>query len=182
MAATLTRERSVLAHIAALLDAVEHGEVLERNIAAIERLTPDAEAVAHEHGHVLGEWHATENLIVAARCQHCTATVCLKTDGKGSNAEPLRWLTVPCGAGERFYITKSLLSPMTHFVHDRERPQYEPIAMCRKKTEANAIVKRLNAEAAGEPVVDEVERLRTKRARLVAQLARVEAQLEAVAA
>lgn len=142
--------------------------------ALIARFQSDAEAVAGEHGHALAPWRRTAHAHTVAFCTGCTATVALRHDGYGSNGDPTRWLRQSC-VPARYFITKSQISPAVHFVHDRENPRGEPIAMKRKVSDANAIIKQLT-----EPV-DEVEVARRKVARLTAQLAKAQAALDAMA-
>lgn len=141
---------------------------------AIARLHPDAEAVAAEHGHVLGEWHRTRHLLTSARCTQCTATVCLRVRGAGSNADPLRWLARDCRPVlDRFYAVKSTIGPATHFIHDRENPT-QTIAMVRKAADVKKRLAQLNG---GE--VDERAKLIARVTRLRAQLVKAEAALAA---
>lgn len=148
-----------------------------------ERVAPllaDAQALAGEHGHVLGEWYSTGRLITAARCTQCTATVSLRARGYGSNADPTFALRRNCTETGRYFVTKSnagISGTTQHFVHDRERPQHEPVAMKRKAADANAIAKALN----GGPV-DELAKMHAKVERLRKQLAKAETELASVAA
>lgn len=145
----------------------------------LARFQADAEAVAAEHGHTLGEWYTSEHLLTAALCTGCTATVCLRAEGAGSNADPTRWLTAhDCQpVHERFYARKSTLSPVTNFVFDRENPTCA-IAMRRKAPALKALLAQLN----GGDVVDEHAKALAKVVRLRTQLMKAEAALEAVAA
>lgn len=131
-------------------DVLARYDELERSLPALEQrigeLQRDAAAVAGEHGHELGEWYFGDGLVVAARCTRCTATVCLKARGCGSNDDPLRWLTAEC-AKARFYAIKS---GRGWFVRDRERAAYGPVAMPATAGKARALAASLNAELLGD--------------------------------
>lgn len=150
---------------------------------AVARLHEAARAVAAEHSHELGAWYSTDGLITAARCERCTATVALRAEGHGSNAEPLRWLSAPCGGatgdGPRYRVVKrSRPSPMVYAVVDTDRPELGAVAMRRKKAAAQAIADDRNGVIEA-PAPDEGARLRARVDRLRAQLARAEAAARA---
>lgn len=137
---TLRTAREVLARY----DELERdAERLRPIVAELQR---DAAAVAGEHGHELGEWYFGEGLIVAARCTRCTATVCLKGAGNGSNGDPLRWLTTDCEQ-PRFYAVKVARG---WYVRDRERARYGPVAMVSTAGRARKIAAEMNAELLGD--------------------------------
>lgn len=172
------RWRAPIRTAAQVLARMSELEDVAVNVAPlIAQLQSDAEAIAAEHGHVLGEWYQGEGLLTAARCTACTATVCLRAAGHGSNAAPLRWLA----AGDcqpvlpRYHVVKTA-SPVTYLVCDREQPKLGASSMHRKATAARARAEQLNGG------VDEYAAALAKVTRLRTQLAKAEAALEAVTA
>lgn len=161
----------------ALLARIDRAEqrFTREHATAIEQLQADAAAVAREYGHELGEWAMTDGLLTAARCTSCTATVCLKADGNGSNNNPLRWLREVCER-PRFYAEKC---GRAWAVYDRERAAYGPRQTAKSKAGAEKAARALNDAlapgAAPVPGAVDVARARVERAR--AALARAEMAL-----
>lgn len=157
---------------------LEHIARVQAQIPAVEQLQRDAEAVAGEHGHELGEWHATTHLLTAAKCQHCTATVCLRTDGHGSNSDPLVYLRDrECRPVLPRYQVRKITSPTIYLVVDTENPRRAAVAMRRKATTAQKLADARNGAVVKDPAVV----LRAKVARLRKQLAKAESDLAALA-
>lgn len=157
---------------------------------AVTRLQVEAERVAAGQGHELGVWYQTDGLLTAARCTRCTATVCLREEGCGSNDAPLRWISHPCAPVlERFYVVCSTPKGgfKTFFVRDRESPMLGALFMTRKMSTAREHVRRLNAvDANGSVAVTtdaalvkmraKVDRLRRQLVAAEGDLARLQAQ------
>lgn len=162
--------RAVLAHI----DRAE-ARYARKHAPAVEQLQRDADAVAREYGHELGAWAMTDGLLTSARCTSCTATVCLKGDGNGSNGDPLRWLREVCER-PRFYAEKCA---RTWAVYDRERARYGPRALAKSKAGAEKVARALNDALApgAAPVPDAVDVARARVDKARAALARAEQAL-----
>lgn len=146
--------------------------------AQVATLHDRAHVVAGEHGHELGEWLETDHLLTSAHCLHCTATVCLRTEGYGSNAQPLEYLQVACARTRaRFFIRGTTTAPKVWRVFDRERMAYGPLDWSRKKGDAQ---KMADARNGGPAVVSPAFKALADVERLRAQLARAEAKLESI--
>lgn len=146
---------------------------------AVDRLHADAAAVAAEHGHELGEWYTSEHLLTAARCQHCTATVCLRADGHGNNSDPLRYLRErECRPILPRYQVRKITGPVAHLVIDSHNPRLAPVAMRRSAKDAKLVAAGLN----GTSVKDPITVARAKVTRLRGQLERAEAELATLTA